>query len=356
MTKIKIIMAYTLLFTSILCSWGQEDGPHIFEEYGEWVSYSLRDGKLGKEVLPEKRMMAELQVATDTPGKYFRVPLKPGLSYELSTYEKPNKLVAISDIEGNFGAFRKLLQAARVIDRKLNWSFGEGHLVLVGDFFDRGEMVTEVLWLIYKLEGEAQMEGGHVHFILGNHETMNLYGDLRYVHPKYKKSAELMGKALDELYSEETELGQWLRTKNIAEKVGTLLFVHAGVSDKVNALEQSLETINGSARPYIDRKPPFPDDELEILMGYNGLNWYRGYYQSNVPKVVDRTLELFGVDHIVTGHTVVADTVSTHYGEKVINIDTPHKKGKSEALLIEGNKFYRVDMEGKKMSLFSKEK
>ena len=354
MSKISAIVSSVLLFTSIFCSWGQEDGPYLFKENGIWVSYTFTEGSLEKMTLPDNRIAIELEVATDALGKTFTVPLKPKLTDELTTYDMPKRLVAISDIEGNFGAFRKLLQATGIIDKDLDWSFGEGHLVLVGDFFDRGDRVTETLWLIYKLEWEALMEGGHVHFVLGNHETMNLYGDLRYVHPKYKKSAELMSKGLDELYSKENELGQWLRTKNIVEKVGNLLFVHAGVSDAVNKLEHSLETVNGKARPDLDSKPPFSDNELETLIGFNGLNWYRGYYQSNVPKVVDRTLELFGVDHIITGHTVVADSISTHYGGKVINIDTPHRKGKSEALLIEGNKFYRMDIEGKKEPLFAK--
>ena len=355
-TSIKKILVSALLFTSVLCTWSQDDGPYLFMENEEWISYAFRGGKLEKEILPDNRMFHELEVATDIPGKTFKFRLKPGFSYELSEYEMPKKLVAISDIEGNFGSFRKLLQATGVIDKDLNWSFGDGHLVLVGDFFDRGEMVTEVLWLIYKLEDQAWDAGGQVHFILGNHETMNLYGDLRYVHPKYKKSAELMGKGLAELYSSNTELGRWLRTKNVVEKVGNLLFVHAGVSEKVNGLGLSLESINQKTRPNLDTDPQYLSGEIDKLIGYEGVNWYRGYYDTNVSDVIDGTLEQHGVDHIVTGHTMVADTISAHYGGKVINIDTPHKKGKSEALFVERNKFYCVDMEGKKKHLFSKEK
>ena len=32
-----------------------------------------------------------------------------------------------------------------------------------------------------RLEGEAEQAGGAVHVLLGNHEVMNLVGDLRYV-------------------------------------------------------------------------------------------------------------------------------------------------------------------------------
>jgi len=50
-------------------------------------------------------------------------------------------------------------------------------LVLVGDCVDRGQEVTQVLWLIYKLEIAAKNKGGSVHFVLGNHEIMNFQGN-----------------------------------------------------------------------------------------------------------------------------------------------------------------------------------
>jgi hypothetical protein len=109
------------------------------------------------------------------PGKTFPVRLKEkdGGCKKVNT-KKVNKLIAISDIEGNFMAFTETAAANGVIDTNFNWTFGEGHLVLTGDFFDRGTQVTEVLWLIYSLEEKAKDAGGYVHYILGNHEIMNL--------------------------------------------------------------------------------------------------------------------------------------------------------------------------------------
>ncbi len=60
--------------------------------------------------------------------------------------------------------------------------------------FDRGEQVTECLWLIYSLEEKAKAVGGYVHFVLGNHEIMNLQGDFRYVQEKYKITAQVMAR------------------------------------------------------------------------------------------------------------------------------------------------------------------
>jgi len=56
-----------------------------------------------------------------------------------------------------------LLQVNGVIDHALNWSYSSGHLVLIGDMVDRGNNVVPLLWLIYKLEGEAKLAGGDVH-------------------------------------------------------------------------------------------------------------------------------------------------------------------------------------------------
>ena len=43
--------------------------------------------------------------------------------------------------------------------------------MIIGDIFDRGKDVPQIFWLFYKLEEEAAKAGGHVSFMLGNHET-----------------------------------------------------------------------------------------------------------------------------------------------------------------------------------------
>lgn len=332
------------------------DGPYLFEKDEKWVMYTIKAERLQSEELSSDKMFTSFNVLTDQPGQEFNVTLKPGLSFELSSYDMPGKLVAISDIEGNFAPFRKLLQATGVVDQDLNWNFGDGHLVLIGDFFDRGTMVTEVLWLIYKLEWEANDAGGHVHFILGNHEIMNMLGDFRYVANKYKQSAQLMNKKLMDLYSADTELGQWLRTKNIVEKIGDHLFVHGGISQNVNDLNLTLDEINTITRPYYDRDPFLAEERIKTLVSSeHGPFWYRGYYYGNKSTgTITQSLNQFDVSHIITGHTVVADTISIWHNEKVINIDTRHTKGHSEALFIENGEYYRVDTQGVRKLLFSK--
>ncbi len=341
----------------------QLDGPYVlYKNEKIFVKYIMNDhgSKLVRSdsiALSQKESLS-IVVATDEPGKTFSVQLNKKISagpdgqVEKSVYKKVNKQIAISDIEGNFGAFRKLLQANGVIDADFNWAFGNGHLVLTGDFFDRGSQVTEVLWLIYSLEEKAKAAGGYVHFILGNHEIMNMNGDLRYVHSKYKESAILLGERYEDLYGENSELGRWLRSKNIIEKIGDILYLHGGISQEVNSMDISIEQINELSRPYYaDSLYQFTDKRLNILYGDSGPFWYRGYYQGTAkasPAQIDSTLSNFNIRHIATGHTVVADTISVRYNGKVFDIDVHHAAGKSEALLIEGGKFFRVNASGKK--------
>lgn len=283
---------------------------------------------------------------SNTSGKQFTLKLKKGVHNEPSEYKHPSKLLAVSDIEGNFMAFLQLLVKNKVIDKYLKWTFGDGHLVIAGDCFDRGEQVAECLWLIYSLEEKARKKGGYVHFILGNHEIMNLNGDWRYMHPKYAETSRLPYTAL---YNGNIELWRWLCTKNIMEKIGDTLFVHGGVSEELLQWNLSVTEINEFSRPFYNKiNQAFDDPFLQIIFSSTTSPfWYRGYYHNGINEdIIDTILAHFGIKTIVTGHTVVTK-ISSYYKGKVINIDTDHAAGISEALYIRHGKFYRVDKKGK---------
>ena len=261
-------------------------------------------------------------------------------------------MLVISDIEGNFAALRELLQANGVIDENFNWTFNKDHLVFVGDFVDRGMMVMEVLWLIYSLEEKAKAAGGYVHFILGNHEIMNMSGDLRYVQDRYPEHAALMNRTYRQLFGPDTEMGRWLATKNVVERVGNILFTHGGISAYVNYMQIPLKDLNDITRPhYRDSSVEYTDPKLDILFGDVGPFWYRGYY-TGTPRAtmqqIDSTLQFYGVRHITTGHTIIAKNISSLFDGKILNTDVHHADGNSEALLVEGDRFFRVNGAGEK--------
>ena len=286
----------------------------------------------------------------------FNVKLKESITKNPSIYnQSTQKTFVVSDIEGNFPFFEKLLKSNKIIDDKFNWTFGNNHLVLLGDFFDRGTQVFESLWLIYKLETEAEKHGGKVHFILGNHDIMNLEGDFRYVQEKFFANSKHLNLDYKEWVSENSEIGKWLRSKNTIEKIGNYLFVHAGISPKVVNNELSINDINKIISENISIKPT--TERLKLLKSQESPYWYRGYFMKHngyeliTQDEIDNICNYYKIDKLIVGHTPVEE-IKTYYNSKVIGIDVLREKeiGKNppSALLIENNKFFAIDETGKK--------
>ena len=332
------------------------DGPYVlYRNDSVFVNYIIDSA--GTKAVRRDSMASSLknnvtlQINTDIPGKTFTVQLKQKLINEKAEWSGVKKMLVISDIEGNFEALRKLLQGNKVIDENFNWTFGKDHVVFVGDFVDRGTMVTEVLWLIYMLEEKAKAAGGYVHYILGNHEIMNMSNDLGYVNERYTQHAALMNKPYMQLFGPNAEIGRWLSTKNIVERIGNILFTHGGISAYVNNMNVSIKELNEMTRPYYtDTTFKYSDDRLNVIFSDFGPFWYRNYYKSPRANIsqIDSTLDIYHVRHISTGHTIIANEISSVYGEKVFNTDVHHAEGHSEALLIDDKKFWRVNAAGEK--------
>lgn len=338
----------------------RDDGPYVLYKQGRIIVYHIdskgENLKLKRDSYDESnRHKVMLKVQSDRVGEHFHLPLQKELLAQPSVYPEPSKLFILSDIEANFTALRKLLMEGQVIDSMFNWTFGDGHLVLTGDFVDRGNQQTEVLWLIYSLEDKARAAGGYVHFILGNHEIMNLSGDLRYLQPKYQDAAALLETSYTNLIGPDTEMGRWLRTKNVVEQIGNMLFTHGGISSSINVMQVPVDTINQLCRPfYGDSIYQYADPRQETLYGDQGPFWFRGYYKGTTgheQSMIDSTLSIYKVQHIATGHTIIADTISVLYDHKIFNTDVHHAGGKSEALLKEKGHFYRI-VNGEKNWLF----
>ncbi|RZK56678.1 MAG: metallophosphoesterase [Pedobacter sp.] len=283
----------------------------------------------------------------------FSVKLQTKIKNEPVSFKQPDKLLALSDIEGEFEAIRKILLANKVIDEQYNWIFGKGHLVICGDLFDRGSYVAETIWLLYKLEQDAKAKGGYLHTILGNHDIMNLSGDLRYLEKKYLQNAKLLGVDYMELYNADTELGRWLRSKNLIEKIGDNLCLHAGVAPEINKLKLSLEQINADSRPFYDKakkRELFTDENIWKLFdgSKSSVFWYRGYFSE--PKAteaeVNETLSIYKVKRIIVGHTITATNVGFYYNRKVLGIAVNQHKGKHEGALYDKKKWYKVGIDG----------
>jgi len=336
------------------------DGPYLFYQDSLINVYSIDEQNKLSSLTASKNDSFRVII----PNKYhdeFWFTLQDGHEAYPSTYPAVEKIFAVSDIEGNFEAFVSLLQYNKVVDKDFNWIFQDGHLVLVGDFVDRGEYVTQCLWLIYKLEQDAERAGGQVHFLLGNHELMDLKGRIDYVQDKYVGAAQRISsiedpeEALRYLFSNNSVLGNWLRSKNTIERMGNVLFVHAGLSSELLEAQYSIQQINDSMRTYLGLQNSEITTETEkLLFGRFGPVWFRGlvidykdYYTKTEESKLDEVLSSYNAETVVIGHTIVDSIVSTDYDGKVIRIDIhqPEERetGKAEALLIEGNEFFRVN-------------
>lgn len=98
-------------------------------------------------------------------------------------FDNAERIVAFSDVHGDYDAMHATLAGAGLIDAASNWTGSESHLVIVGDILDRGPGSRAAMDLLMRLEDEAAAAGGMVHVLIGNHEVMNIVGDTRYVHP-----------------------------------------------------------------------------------------------------------------------------------------------------------------------------
>ncbi|MEO0422719.1 MAG: metallophosphoesterase [Pseudomonadota bacterium] len=168
------------------------------------------------------------------------------------------RVIAFGDVHGDYDALHTLLTFAEIIDGDDRWIGGQTHLVSLGDLLDRGPESRRVMDLLIKLEGEAEAAGGRVHVVIGNHEQMNLTGDLRYVaEEEYSAFAGPRDDALREAalqrtrgakrdeavirerppgffahreaFSPKGRYGRWLLGKPIIAVINDTAFVHGGL-------------------------------------------------------------------------------------------------------------------------------
>ena len=246
-------------------------------------------------------------------------------------YQDVEQILVIGDVHGGYDSLLVFLRSNGVIDAELNWIWEKGHLVFLGDIFDRGDKVTEALWLIYRLDGQAAAAGGAVHLILGNHEIMVMNGVHSYVADKYLLMAEKLNLSYAGLYGKQTILGQWLRTKNTIVRINDFLFVHAGLSSHFTDAGFTLNEINDHVRYFLNNPNRESRGEIdqETFMGKNGPFWYRGYLEENheykhLPEQeLNKILSTFKAERIFIGHTNV-NKITPLYQSRVFAMDVPY--------------------------------
>lgn len=221
-------------------------------------------------------------------------------------------VVAVGDVHGAYEQFVAILQAAGVIDKDLNWTGGKTILVQTGDVLDRGPRSKDALDLLMNLSEKAGKQGGEVRPLLGNHETMVMMGDLRYVsaeeyasyatpdteklreseyenYLKYRKqrasrqrqpgpSASDSEKQswmkahppgffeLRQAFAPKGKYGTWLRGRDAVTQVGDTVFLHGGLSPQLPL--KSVKDIDEKIRKEIVQL-----DEVWNKLAKRGIIW-----------------------------------------------------------------------------------
>ena len=198
------------------------------------------------------------------------------------------RIVAIGDIHGADAAFVSILEKAKLINTNQEWIAENTIFVQTGDVLDRGPGSRKAMDLLMNLEKQAPKKNGKVIALLGNHEVMNIIGDLRYVSAEdyasysdsdsakrqdaaYKAYVDFLKQRNEKLgvqppaftnemeqdwkqkhppgfiehreaFSKKGTYGQWLRKHDAIAVLDGNVFLHGGISPAVKEL--SFDQIN----------------------------------------------------------------------------------------------------------------
>ena len=289
---------------------------------------------------------------------------------QAAAQSQAQRIVAVGDLHGDYSAWIDIARDAQLVDAANKWIGGRTLLVQTGDIVDRGADSLKIIRHLQKLDGEARRAGGRVIVLLGNHEAMQVTGDLRYVTPgeyaafadrqsKARRDAafDANAKAIIDFYHQRDaslspkairaewittnplgkveyvaawspvgELGRWAASLPAVAKVGDTLFVHGGISAKYSLVP--LVEINRRARVALQAGDA--SDEA-IINDQMGPLWYRGLVtrageaaagRPTIESELDGALLGQGVKRLVIGHTPELRGIAILHGGKLIRIDT----------------------------------
>ena len=267
------------------------------------------------------------------------VAAAPALSASTEASQQPfrfpaaERLVAVGDLHGDLASMREALRLAGAIDAEDRWVGGKLVLVQTGDQLDRGDDEPEILRLLDTLTTEAAKSGGAVHVLNGNHEIMNVAGDLRYVTEDGLRDyanvapgatlpanvpAEARGRAAAFLPG--SELARRLAQRNTVAIVGDTLFAHAGILPK--HVRYGIGRINDDVRRFFRGElAALP----EVVGGDDAPVWTRIFGgpspSSEACAELDSVLSSLSVKRLVIGHTVQKAGVSSACDGRVFRVD-----------------------------------
>lgn len=266
--------------------------------------------------------------------------------------QNASRVVVLGDVHGDHAAMKRALRLAELIDEAGDWDGGVATLVQVGDVLDRGDDDRAILDDLLVLKEQAQIAGGDVIQLSGNHEMLNVEGDYKYItEGSCPAFADLTGLDLDQaplagLSAACKKRGAALLPGGpyaiqlakfpVSHQSDDTLFVHAGVFPF--HVEYGLDRINDEVSAWMLGEIPSMPGPVRATS--NSMVWTRTFGESPVAEsgcdAVREVLETLGLDRMVVGHTVQTGINSACDG-LIWRIDTgmsAHYGGSPEALEI----------------------
>lgn len=273
------------------------------------------------------------------------------------TYVTANgRVIAIGDLHGDLNKTIRALELAQVVRPDSHglpvWCGGDSVVVQLGDVFDRGDCEIGILMLLRELHNQAQNDGGAVFMLNGNHESLNICGNFRYVTPgAFYESALAAGltkelsfnwddqlKARLELYSPGGLVACELAKNPTVLIVNDTVFAHGGLLPiHVN---YGLERVNREMAAWmrgdvtITGKKAMPP--YIAMGGANSILWnrtlakerfdtpYARYYACSLIKSVLRKLK---VKRLVVGHTPQMSGCNCECNGQIWRVDVGMSEG-----------------------------
>lgn len=281
----------------------------------------------------------------------------------------PARVIAIGDLHGDLAAWRAIARDAGLIDAKGKWTGGTTVLVQTGDIADRGADTRTIIQDLMRLQKEAARDGGRVVALVGNHEAMNMVGDIRYVTPgefaAFANSSsqrlrdttfEVNSAAIIAAYRQDKPrssnadaraawlaqtppgklehraawapngvIGKWVIGNPAVLRLGDTLFLHAGLSAAY--AQRSLDDINAAVAKSLAARD---QADTAIINDPAGPLWYRGLAQTDTTASFGASAEselrsvlaAQGARRMVIGHTPVLAGVTFRHGDRLAMIDT----------------------------------
>jgi hypothetical protein len=294
-------------------------------------------------------------------------------AFAQAQWDNVSRIVAIGDLEGDYEKFTDMLRTAQLIDAAGNWSGGQAHLVQLGDIPDRGPNSRMIMDHLMRLEPQARRAGGYVHALIGNHEAMNIEGDLRYVHageyaafatrsstrtrnqyyqryiralrdnppaggvPTFDAAHRAQWNADHPLgwvehrqaWAPSGRYGRWIASHDAVIRINDTLFLHGGLGPSFAVAPRP--AMNDDVRTGVRGETPrtYPD----IVSNQEGPLWYRGLSQNpeaSETANLENVLRAQGVARVVVGHTKVTSTVLPRFNGRVLVADIGVPRGHSD--------------------------